>query len=226
MIMMTFLGKMSGLRRILIAVTALGATGAGAVIGLRGGSAPAPSLNSGGHVKRLSGNTIKLRDGRAVEFAGLRLPYDDEPYAAESRRTLDKWLHDEGVRLQFDEAATTRKGALLAYVYANDTFINERLLRDGLAFAKLRAGNRQRAETFLKAQADAQAAHKGIWRTLVPTHEGRYLGVPESASFHTVGCPDIARRAGLVEFTGSADAFASGYAPCGHCKPCSADAGP
>jgi len=181
---------------------------------------PALNLDPGGKVKRVSGDRIKLKDGRDIEFAAIRLPYEHEPYAEPARKTLNKWVEDEGVRLKFDEQYEYKEGRLLAYVYANDTFINERLVRDGLAFVKLRAGNRQHAEALLAAQAAAQEDGKGIWRTVQTTAAGALIGDSNGATFHVPDCADRPTDpACVVEIQGTADAFARGLAPCGKCRP-------
>ncbi len=175
---------------------------------------------AGGKIKRLSGDYIKLKDGRQVEFAGIRLPYDHEPNAEHSRRVLAKWLEDEGVRLQFDELREHRKDRILAYVYANDTFINERLVRDGLAFVKARAGNRLHSELLLGAQNAARDEKKGIWGTLNLSESGVFFADVTGATFHKRNCDSLPRETtGLIEQNGTREAISKGMAPCGKCRP-------
>lgn len=178
------------------------------------------NLAAGGEVRRLSGDRLKLKDGRDVEFAGIRLPYDEEPYADKAREVLRKWIEDEGVRLRFDDNTVDEKGRIHAYIYANDTFINERLVRGGLAFVKLRAGERKFAEQLIAAQSEAQVEGVGIWRFITPTGEGEFVGDLDRGTFHRPSCeklsdPAVSREA----FRGTAAAFAKGLAPCGKCKP-------
>src|SRR5262245_8798744 len=108
-----------------------GRTGIGAAIGAvlivgaavylftHSNESAASPFAGGGKVKRVSGDRLNLVDGRHVELAGLRLPFDDEPLAAEARTTLAKWVQDEGVRLIFDDTRDFKKGRVLAYIYAN-----------------------------------------------------------------------------------------------------------
>lgn len=177
----------------------------------------------GGKVKRLAGDHLKLTDRRSVEFAALRLPYDSEPYAAEARRTLTKWVADEGVRLQYDELREFKNQRILAYVYANDTFINVRLVRDGLAFVKLREGNRRHAEALLTAQKAARDEAKGMWGFINDSDSGNYLGDVRSATFHRPSCPDAAQSQAFLRISGRSAAFDQGLAPCGRCKPLDAE---
>jgi endonuclease YncB( thermonuclease family) len=180
---------------------------------------------AGGKVRRLSGDHIKLKDGRYVEFAGIRLPYDHEPNADNARRVLAKWLENEGVRLQFDELREHRRDRILAYVYANDTFINERLVRDGLAFVKTRAGNRQHADVLLEAQNAARAEGKGIWSLVTPSNNGVFSADLAGATFHRSECDMRSKETTLVEMHGTNEAFSKGLAPCGKCRPLENGAG-
>lgn len=186
-----------------------------------GGERPqADDLAAGGKVRRLSGDHLKLKDGRTVELAAIRLPYGHEPYAEKSREVLAKWIDDEGVRLRFDEHNQDAKGRIVAYVYANDTFINERLVREGLAFVKLRAGTRQFAEPLLAAQAEAMAEGKGIWHSVTPTTGEPLMAEPDRGTFHRVDCEKLQDGAsGRVELNGTGEAFNGGLAPCGKCRP-------
>lgn len=174
----------------------------------------------GGEVRRVSGDRIKLKDGRDIEFAAIRLPFDHEPYAEKARQTLEKWVHDEGVRLSFDEEWGYKDDRLLAYVFANDTFINERMAREGLAFVKLRAGNRMHAARLLKAQADARDERNGMWLMLKPATANRVLGDEQRGAFHRPDCVTLAGNAdGIIELNSSVQALDRGMAPCGKCRP-------
>lgn len=174
----------------------------------------------GGEVRRVSGDRIKLKDGRDIEFAAIRLPFEHEPYADKARHTLEKWVNDEGVRLAFDDEWGINDDRLLAYVYANDTFINERLVRAGLAFVKLRAGNRKYEAVLLKAQAEAREERNGMWTLLKATSGVPFVGDEERATFHR---PECAKRPGEskaeIQLKGSAEALERGMAPCGKCRP-------
>lgn len=209
-------------KKLVLAAGGVAVVAAAAALGLRESSAGGDPYAAGGKVRRLSGDHLKLDDGRVVEFAAVRLPYDDEPAAEKAREVLGRWIADEGVRLQFDEERQDGKGRLLAYVYANDTFINERLARDGLAFVKLRRGNRRHAEALLAAQKLAQGEARGIWEHIRPSTAGRILIDEPAAAFHRPQCEKAVQSATpLRAADGTAAAFDAGCAPCGKCKPCS-----
>ncbi len=209
------------LRRSLSAAGGIALLFAGAVyIFAHSKGAPAPSMPFGGKVKRISGDRIHLADGRHVELAGMRLPYDGEPAAADARSALATWLNDRDVRLLFDETREFKKKRLLAYVYAKDSSINERLVRDGLGYVKLREGNRRFAKELLGAQAEAIAESRGLWAAVKANRGGRFVMEPERGTFHLATCQMIQNKNNLVEVGSPAEAFAQGAAPCGICQPC------
>ncbi|MBK8268792.1 MAG: thermonuclease family protein [Planctomycetes bacterium] len=211
---------MTGMRWGIIGGAVTVAIGAGIVFGVIQSGSKVERFHVGGEVRRLSGDHLKLKDGRIVEFAGLRLPYDDEPNSAESRETLTKWVAEEGVRLLFDDEKEDDKGRLQAYVYANDTSINERLLREGLAFAKLRRGHQKFRQEFLIAQNEARRERRGIWQTLEPATDGPFMLDEVGASFHRPDCVKVRdAQTAMIEIKGTSAAFDSGCAPCGKCRP-------
>lgn len=80
-----------------------------------------------------------------------------EPNSSRSQRA--------GSRLETDTTDRDRYGRLLRYVYVGDTFVNEVLVRDGLAIARRYPPDVARADALAsaQAQADAEAAGRGIW---------------------------------------------------------------
>lgn len=210
-------------RAIVVSVIGLLLAGSGAtvlVVTSHAGTVDAQArFAAGGKVQRLSGDHLKLKDGREVEFAGIRLPYDHEPDAESSRRVLAKWVGDEGVRLLFDELREHRKDRILAYVYANDTFINERLVRDGLAFVKARAGNRRHIDLLLHAQSAAQEEKRGMWSSVSVSDADALVADLEAATFHRPQCESVQKAGASIEVRGTREAFARGCAPCGKCRP-------
>jgi len=68
------------------------------------------------------------------------------------------------VRFEFDVRDKDRYGRLLAYVYRDKIFINERLLQDGMATTMTIAPNVKYAERFREVEADARVKKVGHWK--------------------------------------------------------------
>lgn len=114
----------------------------------------------------LDGDTISLDDGRKVRYLGINAPEHGQPYAREATNFNRQLVRGLPVRLEFDRIREDRFGRVLAYVYLDDTMVNERLLAEGWAHVFLMPPNTRHAERFLRLQEKAKAARKGIWKTV------------------------------------------------------------
>jgi hypothetical protein len=92
-------------------------------------------------------------------------PSAGECLADVASERLTELLSGGKVRLETDTTDRDRYGRLLRYVYVGDTFVNEVLVRDGLAIARRYPPDVARADALAsaQAQADAEAAGRGIW---------------------------------------------------------------
>jgi endonuclease YncB( thermonuclease family) len=67
------------------------------------------------------------------------------------------------VRLAKDVSETDRYGRLLRCVYARDTFVNAELVRGGYAVVYTVPPDVAYADYFLRLQAEAMSAGRGLW---------------------------------------------------------------
>lgn len=90
-----------------------------------------------------------------------------EPYGPEASSFTKKMIEGKKVRLEFDVQERDKYGRILAYVYLEDgTFLNARLLEEGLATTMTVPPNVRMAETFLSLQKKAQKEKKGMWEKM------------------------------------------------------------
>lgn len=94
-------------------------------------SGPEPPLPDPGRVYRVArvefGETLILEGGERVRLLGV------EPLrAARENNWLERTTTGEAIRLEFDRHRLDASGALLAYVFAGDVFINAEFIRAGL----------------------------------------------------------------------------------------------
>ena len=87
------------------------------------------------------GDTIVLTNGWRVRYIGINAPEIDhenqkaQPYGYEARSFNRKLVSYRKFGLEFDQERYDRYGRLLAYVFLSDgSFLNERMLENGLAF--------------------------------------------------------------------------------------------
>ena len=116
------------------------------------------------------GDTIKLDNGEKVRYLGIDTPemnYNNPPaeYFAEEAKKFNMNLVDKRkVRLEFDAVKRDKYNRLLAYVYANDIFVNTKMIEEGYAKVYIIPPNVKYADDFLDIQNKARVEKKGIWR--------------------------------------------------------------
>lgn len=121
----------------------------------------------------VDGDTIWVRmpDGSAekVRYIGIDAPetaHADAPaeyLGQEATAHNAKLLASGPLGLETDLDERDDYGRLLAYVWAGDTFVNERLVLDGLARAHNYPPNLTRQWLLWEAQDKARVARVGLW---------------------------------------------------------------
>jgi len=178
------------------------------------------------------GDTVVLSNGIRVRYIGINAPETDlvksgnqlktgEPFGGQAKELNEKLVYRKNVRLEFDKDKYDEYGRLLAYVFLEDnTFVNELLLLEGLAYCLPIKPNMRHSSLFLNAQRQAMKKKKGIWRTVDKPTTGM-KGNRRSLRFHLPGCrfgKTISIK-NTVSFKSVYDAFHEGFAPCKRCNP-------
>ncbi|MEE9293493.1 MAG: thermonuclease family protein [Phycisphaerae bacterium] len=168
----------------------------------------------------ISGNKFKIEPEGYVVLAGIRAPYRSEPLGDQAFQALGELVEHEQPRLRFPGRQKDDRGRWNAYVFVDGGMVNERLVREGLAYVRLKAGQQRFADELLAAQSDARAAHRGLWALQVAAAR-RYFGDRKHGSFHRLTCQDVAniKPDDKIDLVSRDAAFDQGLAPCGHCDP-------
>ena len=121
----------------------------------------------------VDGDTIRVRmsDGREerVRYIGVDAPEVAWADSAGEYLGTEASAHNEvllasgPLRLQTDVEQRDRFGRLLAYVWAGEVFVNERMVADGYARARNYPPNLSRQERLWAAHDAAREAGIGIW---------------------------------------------------------------
>jgi micrococcal nuclease len=175
-------------------------------------------------VKRaMTGQKIKLDNDTEeyLVYAGIRAPQNDEPLQEESTRRNEELIAQKEVRLRFDDEHRDGDGRLLAYVFDGDQFVNETLVREGLAYVRLTTAGQRFGQRLLAAQAEARKKGRGIWAKRSPSRESSYPADPKYGNFHRPSCEEASKinPERLVTFKSDKEALEKGFAPCSKCKP-------
>ncbi len=123
------------------------------------------------NVKRVSdGDTLILENNERVRLLSVNAPEISSRYReAESggiaaKNWLQAQLKQGQIYLQYDNEQRDRYNRLLAYAWSVDgTFLNEQLLKQGLATLALQPPNLHYADELIAAQQQAIQQQAGIW---------------------------------------------------------------
>ncbi len=118
----------------------------------------------------IDGDTVVLSDGRKVRYIGINSPelgrgpsQTRECFASQAAARNRALTEGKEVRLVRDHSDVDKFGRLLRYVYVDDKFVNELLVREGFARARTYPPDVSKQEELEKAQAEARAAGRGLW---------------------------------------------------------------
>jgi len=110
----------------------------------------------------IDGDTCLLEDGRKVRYLGIDAPEKGDPQSKEATLANNKLVGGKEIRLELGSPRQDRDGRLLAYVFVDNAFVNEELVRQGYAHIRRPLAAKYR-DLLLKAQEEARAAGVGIW---------------------------------------------------------------
>jgi len=118
----------------------------------------------------VDGDTLLLADHTRIRLLGVDTPETKrpdtpvEPFGPEASAFTRAHVEGRQVRLEFDKERYDKYGRVLAYVYLDDWFLNEAMLRAGLGRA---ITNHPYSESmkrrFRAAEHEAQRERLGIW---------------------------------------------------------------
>lgn len=123
-------------------------------------------------VRAIDGDTIEVTiDGGTddVRYIGVDTPETVKPgepvqcYGPQASAFNHRLVDGETVRLVFDRELRDVYGRLLAYVYADGTFVNAELIRGGYARTLEIPPNTAEADRLAKLEQEAGEAGVGLW---------------------------------------------------------------
>jgi endonuclease YncB( thermonuclease family) len=146
------------------------------------GGAPSSAATSAGlrpgmyEVERaVDGDTLLLRAHGRVRLQGVDAPEipheghpETDPWGPEAKTFMQEFVRDahHRVRIEVDGEGADHYGRWLAFAWDGDRLLNEDLVRNGLARAKLGYNYSQEKKDLLRrAQSEAQRAGVGIWES-------------------------------------------------------------
>lgn len=131
----------------------------------------------------IDGDTSQLRDGRDLRYLDIDAPEVGHPNGEEAKFANNRLVEGKMVRLEFGRPRQGKYDRSLAYVFVDDTFVNEALLRQGHAYLRPDAAGKYR-ERLCQAQEEALAAGVGIWERSPEWETIRIVSVHANAAGH------------------------------------------
>ncbi|GEM_PF-146694 len=141
----------------------------------------------------IDGDTVALNGSdthiRYLEIDAPEVLHSDspgDPLAEEAKSLNERLVSGKKIRLEFDREKYDPYGRELAYVFADGVFVNEEIVREGLARAFIIKPNDRYADRILSAEEEAKRERRGIWGDLSslkpPPDDVNFLIKPSQAS--------------------------------------------
>ncbi|RJR14857.1 hypothetical protein C4579_03610 [Candidatus Microgenomates bacterium] len=131
-----------------------------------------PAASESAQVKRVvDGDTIELTNGETVRYIGIDTPESVAPgkpvecFAQEASNKNKELVEGKIVKLEKDVSETDRYGRLLRFVYVDDIFVNEYLVKEGYAHPATFPPDVKYQEMFKQAETEARENERGLWGT-------------------------------------------------------------
>lgn len=117
----------------------------------------------------IDGDTIELSTGQKVRLIGIDTPESGQPYFQEAKEALSSLILNKKVTMEKDVSETDKYGRLLRYIYLDDLFINEEMVRRGFARVYTYPPDVKYTDLFKQAEAQARTNQIGLWSPVAPT---------------------------------------------------------
>lgn len=124
---------------------------------------PAGEVTQGTIQRATPEGVLLLADGRMVVLEGIRLPVSDDAAGRQARKSLLAMVAGRTAKLAVSEPKVDRHGRWRAQVFTGSEWVQETLLREGLARVSLLPSHPECAHPFYAAEAAARAARRGLW---------------------------------------------------------------
>jgi len=120
----------------------------------------------------IDGDTLELNTGEKVRLICIDTPERGEEYYEEASDRLSELVLNKEVSLEKDVSEADRYDRLLRYIYVDDVFVNDVLVREGLAKAYRYQPDTSKCDEIEVSEAQAKEEELKLWEIIlepVPT---------------------------------------------------------
>jgi len=120
--------------------------------------------------KVIDGDTIAIEGGQVIRYIGIDTPETVHPskpvecFGKEASNKNRELVEGKRVKLEKDISETDKYERLLCYVWVDDIFVNDYLVRQGYAYAYTYPPDVKYSERFVQAQQEARENNRGLWK--------------------------------------------------------------
>lgn len=117
-------------------------------------------------IKVIDGDTIEIEGGQRVRYIGIdttEVYPNTECYSGEAKAENEKLVGGKIIKLEKDVSDTDKYGRLLRYVYVDEMFVNEELLKAGYAKTEIVPPDIKFKNRFLNLAKYAKENNLGFW---------------------------------------------------------------
>lgn len=111
----------------------------------------------------IDGDTIEIEGGRRIRYIGVNTPETYECYYQQAKDKNKELVEGKEIIIEKDVSETDRYGRLLRYVWVDNIFVNEYLVREGYAQVATYPPDVKYQDNFLEAQREARENSRGLW---------------------------------------------------------------
>lgn len=124
------------------------------------------SVAEGKVIKVFDGDTVQTENGEKIRYIGINSPEKGEPFSREATEANKLLVLGKKVRFEFDVQRKDRFGRTLAYVFAEDTFVNLEMVKSGWAVLQTIPPNVKYQDEIVEGQKEARDNCLGMWTNL------------------------------------------------------------
>ena len=117
----------------------------------------------------IDGDTIEIEGEIKVRYIGINSPEIEQCFANESYLENKKLVEGKKITMIKDVSDKGKYGRLLRYVYVDDQFVNEYLIKNGFAKLMTIKPDIKYSLQFKADQAEAKVNNLGIWKACPST---------------------------------------------------------
>lgn len=111
----------------------------------------------------IDGDTLILENNTKVRLIGINAPEANQPNFLEAKKKLEDLVLGKSIQVEYDVEKKDMYERTLAYVYAENVFVNLEMIKSGMSVVETIQPNSLYADSFVKAQDTARQNCLGMW---------------------------------------------------------------